>query len=86
VGLAANSLCLYLLWRYRNEDVNMRSVWECSRNDIVSNISVFVAAGVVWLTESGWPDIAVATVPVLFLLRSAVRVFSLALHEIRAAG
>ncbi|MEJ2631226.1 MAG: cation transporter [Acidihalobacter sp.] len=56
LGLAANGLCLFLLWRHRNEDVNMNSVWECSRNDIASNLSVFVAAGAVWLTGSGWPD------------------------------
>jgi Co/Zn/Cd efflux system component len=34
LGLAANSICLFLLWRHRHEDVNMSSVWECSRNDI----------------------------------------------------
>jgi len=44
LGLAANSICLFLLWRHRHEDVNMSSVWECSRNDIASNISVFVQA------------------------------------------
>ena len=84
IGLAANSLCLFLLWRHRHEDVNMSSVWECSRNDIVSNLSVFVAAGAVWLTGSGWPDIAVATVLVLFLLRSAIRVIQSGLRELRA--
>ena len=60
LGLAANSLCLILLWRHRQEDVNMSSVWECSRNDIVSNLSVFMAAGAVWFTGSGWPDLGVA--------------------------
>jgi Co/Zn/Cd efflux system component len=85
LGLAANSICLYLLWRHRNEDVNMSSVWECSRNDIVSNISVFVAAGAVWLTGSGWPDIAVAAVLVLYLLRSAIHVIQSAMLELRAA-
>ncbi len=84
LGLIANSICLFLLWRHRHEDVNMSSVWECSRNDIVSNISVFVAAGAVWLTGSGWPDIAVATVLVLFLLRSAIRVIQSALLELRS--
>ena len=74
LGLAANGLCLFLLWRHRAEDVNMSSVWECSRNDIVSNLSVFVAAGGVWLTGSGWPDMAVAAVLVLVLMRSAIRV------------
>ncbi len=70
LGLAANSLCLFLLWRHRHEDINMSSVWECSRNDIASNLSVFVAAGAVWLTGSGWPDIAVALCLVWLLLLS----------------
>ena len=84
-GLAANSLCLYLLWRHRHEDVNMSSVWECSRNDIASNLSVFVAAGVVWLTGSGWPDILVALGLVWLLIRSSIRVISSAMVELRAA-
>jgi Co/Zn/Cd efflux system component len=85
LGLAANSLCLFLLWRHRHEDVNMRSVWECSRNDIASNLSVFVAAGAVWLTGSGWPDIAVASCLVLLLMRSAIRVIASARAELQAA-
>ena len=85
MGLAANSVCLFLLWRHRHEDVNMSSVWECSRNDIASNISVFFAAGAVWVSGSGWPDIAVAIGLVLLLLRSAVRVISSAMAELRAA-
>lgn len=83
IGLGANSLCLFLLWRHRQEDVNMSSVWECSRNDIVANLSVFVAAGAVWLTSSNWPDIVVAVGLVLFLMRSALRVLSSALSELR---
>lgn len=85
LGLAANSLCLYLLWRHRHEDVNMSSVWECSRNDIASNLSVFVAAGAVWLTGSGWPDVLVALGLVGLLMRSALRVVSSAMVELRAA-
>lgn len=85
VGLAANSICLFLLWRHRQEDVNMSSVWECSRNDIASNLSVFVAAGGVLLTGSGWPDIVVALGLVWLLMRSAVRVMSSAWAELRAA-
>ena len=85
LGLVANSLCLYLLWRHRHEDVNMSSVWECSRNDIASNVSVFVAAGAVWLTSSGWPDILVAIGLVWLLIRSSLRVISSAMVELRAA-
>jgi Co/Zn/Cd efflux system component len=86
VGLAGNSACLYLLWRHRHEDVNMSSVWECSRNDIASNLSVFVAAGAVWLTGAGWPDLVVAAILVWILTRSALRVIGSARRELRAAG
>lgn len=86
LGLAANSICLFLLWRHRHEDVNMNSVWECSRNDIASNTSVFIAAGAVYLTASGWPDILVALGLVWMLARSAIRVISSALAEIRFRG
>lgn len=86
LALAANGVCLYLLWRHREEDINMSSVWECSRNDIAVNISVFVAAGGVWATGSAWPDILVAAALTLLLLRSAVRIVSSALDGLRAAA
>ena len=85
IALVANSVCLYLLWRHRHEDVNMSSVWECSRNDIATNISVFLAAGGVWLTGSGWPDLAVAAALVVLLLRSAWRVIAQARAELHVA-
>ncbi|MDO6461855.1 cation transporter [Granulosicoccaceae sp. 1_MG-2023] len=84
-GLLANSLCLLLLWRHRHEDINMSSVWECSRNDIASNLSVFVAAAAVWLSGHGWPDLLVAAVLVVYLLRSAQRVIGSAVTELRTA-
>lgn len=85
LGLVANSACLFVLWRHRHDDVNMSSVWECSRNDIASNLSVFVAAAAVWLTGSGWPDVVVAAGLVWMLMRSAIRVISSAMAELRAA-
>jgi Co/Zn/Cd efflux system component len=85
LSLVANSFCLYLLWRHRHEDVNMSSVWECSRNDIASNLSVFVAAGAVRVTGSGWPDTVVALGLVWLLMRSAIRVILSARSELRGA-
>ncbi|RFF30881.1 cation transporter [Wenzhouxiangella sediminis] len=85
LALAANGTCLYLLWRHRADDVNMSSVWECSRNDIVANLSVFVAAGAVWATGTRWPDILVASLLVLFLVRSAAHVIGGARSELAAA-
>lgn len=84
IALAANSLCLALLWRHRHDDLNMSSVWECSRNDIAVNISVFVSAGLVWMTNDGWPDLLVASILVVMLLRSSARVIAASLPEARA--
>jgi Co/Zn/Cd efflux system component len=86
LALAANGTCLALLWKHRAEDVNMRSVWECSRNDIASNVSVFIAAGAVWLTQSGWPDLLVGLALACLFLRSAVSVSASAFRELRASG
>jgi Co/Zn/Cd efflux system component len=84
LGLGANGACLALLWRHRDEDINMSSVWECSRNDIASNVAVFLAAGGVWATGSGWPDLAVALCLVALFLRSASRVLLGARAQLRA--
>ena len=86
IALAANGVCLALLWKHRTEDVNMNSVWECSRNDIASNIAVFLAAGIVWLTQSGWPDLFVGLALACLFLRSAISVSASALRELRING
>jgi Co/Zn/Cd efflux system component len=85
LALSANSVCLALLWRHKTEDINMSSVWECSRNDIVANISVFVAAAGVWVTGANWPDLLVASFLAVFFLRSASRVLSSAHAELQRA-
>src|SRR4030065_706239 len=71
LALAANGTCFFLLWRHRSDDINMSSVWLCSRNDIIANISVLFAAVGGWLTHSGWPDILVGLVLAVLFLRSA---------------
>lgn len=74
LGLAANGVCLWLLTRHRSDDVNMASVWECSRNDIAANLSVLLAAAGVWAFSAAWPDQLIALTLALLLLRSGVRV------------
>jgi cation diffusion facilitator family transporter len=74
LALMANGACLFLLWRHRTEDINMTSVWLCSRNDIIANISVMVAAGLVWFTNSNWPDILVGFSIAALFLRSSFSV------------
>lgn len=83
LALMANSLCLFLLWQHRHDDINMSSVWECSRNDIATNLSVFIAAGAVWLTDSRYPDVVVGIGLVILLFRSSIRAISSSIIELK---
>lgn len=83
-NLAANAFCLHLLTPHRHGNVNMASVWECSRNDVVEGVAVLLAAGAVWISGSGWPDLAIAAALLVMFLRSAARVFRRAWAELRA--
>lgn len=84
LALAANSLCLFLLWKHRSDDINMSSVWLCSRNDLIANSAVILAALGVWLTASGWPDILVGLGLAVLFLRSALFVLRGAIAELKA--
>jgi len=83
LALAANAVCFALLWRHRAEDINMRSVWICSRNDLVANALVLFAALAVWMAASPWPDIAVGTLICAVFFRSAYLVSQEARAELR---
>lgn len=82
IALVANSTCLYLLTRHRNDDLNMESVWLCSRNDIIANLGVLVAAAGVAFTGTMWPDLLVGGVIAVLFLRSAIYVIAKASREL----
>ena len=87
LALAANASVLVFLWRRRGDDINMRSAWMCSRNDVIANASVLLAAGGVALTGSAWPDILVGLAIALMFGTSAVQVLRDARREsIRTAS
>lgn len=83
-ALACNATCLYLLTRHRSDDLNMESVWLCSRNDIVANVGVLLAGAGVALTGSMWPDLVVGAIIAMLFLKSAMYVISKASGEIQA--
>lgn len=76
IALLANLLCLLLLTRHRQDNLNMSSVWLCSRNDIIANTSVLAAAGLVSLTHSILPDLAVGLLLTFVFTQSAAKVLS----------
>ena len=74
IALAANIVCFSLLYRHRADNLNMSSTWLCSRNDVIANVGVLVAAGAAYLLASRWPDIIVGCIIAALFLRSAFSV------------
>jgi Co/Zn/Cd efflux system component len=89
VGLAAliaNAASFGLLWAYRGGDANMRSAWVCTRNDVLGNLAVLLAALGVFGTGTGWPDVIVASIMAGLALQGAWIVLQQSLQELRVAA
>jgi Co/Zn/Cd efflux system component len=82
-ALAANAASFGLLWIYRGGDANMRSAWICTRNDVLGNLAVLLAALGVFGTGAGWPDLIVATIMAGLALQGAAVVMRQAMGELR---
>ena len=83
-ALLANALVAALLFAFRNGDANMRSVWLCTRNDMIGNAAVLLAALGVWQAGSGLPDLFVAGVMGFLGLSAARSVITQARGELNA--
>jgi Co/Zn/Cd efflux system component len=85
-ALAANAASFWLLRRQRTGDANMRSAWICTRNDVLGNLAVLLAAAGVFGTGTGWPDVIVAAIMALLALQGAATVIRQARSELRSDG
>jgi Co/Zn/Cd efflux system component len=83
LALVVNATAALLLFRFRDGDANVRSVWLCSRNDAIGNIAVLLAAAGVRATASSWPDLVVAFAIAALFLHSATRIVRQAMGELR---
>jgi Co/Zn/Cd efflux system component len=85
-ALLANATSFALLWAFRQGDSNMRSAWICTRNDVLGNLAVLLAALGVFGTGTGWPDIVVATIMAGLALHGAWIVLGRSWTEMGAAS
>lgn len=83
LGLFSNSICLWLLTAYQNDNLNMKSVWICSRNDILVNLSVTFTSGLVFYFQSKWPDIIVGLILTVILFMSAIHIMKLSMSALK---
>ncbi len=75
LALGVNLGAVLLLLRFRDSDANLRSVWLCSRNDVLGNLMVVAAAAVTAATHSPWPDLAVGIVMSLLFVSGSVAIY-----------
>lgn len=83
LALVANASCLLLLSKHKTDDLNMHSTWVCSRNDIIANTSVILAAALVAITQSKLPDVVVGLLITSIFLKSAISILRASYRELR---
>ena len=83
LALLVNVICFALLYSSRNGDINIRASWICSRNDMLMNAGVILSAWMVSVINKAWPDLLIATIIAIIVLRSALRIIKDA-HAVKA--
>ena len=76
-ALAGNLTCLYLLRRSKDGEAHMQASWIFTSNDAKANVGVMLAAGLVALTGTRWPDLAIGLVVFALVVRGALRILRL---------
>lgn len=82
-ALVANAVSFGVLWSHRHGDANMRFAWVCTRNDVLGNLAVLLAALGVFGTQTGWPDVIVAAIMATLALQGAWVVVNQSRAELR---
>ena len=84
LALIANLVCFFLLYRHRDDNLNMSSTWLCSRNDLIANVGVLLAAVGSYALTSRWPDIIVGIIIASIFLMSALTVQTQSIRALRS--
>jgi len=80
LALLANVVCLLLLMKHRQGDINMRATWICSRNDVIANLGVIIAGGLVAYTGSATPDFIIGLIIAFIVTKGGIQILNEARH------
>ena len=72
VALLANVACLILIYRHREGEVHMRASWIFSKNDVIANLGVILAGGLVAWSGSRLPDLVIGLLVVIVVIRGGI--------------
>src|SRR5690606_17922609 len=62
LALIGNGLCLYLLQKSKSKEAHMQASMIFTSNDVIVNLGVIVAGGLVYLTNTKYPDLIIGTI------------------------
>lgn len=83
VALAANVICLTLIYKHKDGEVHMRASWIFSANDVIANLGVIISGVLVWWLDQRWPDIIIGIVIAFVILRGARIILKDAKNELK---
>lgn len=85
LSLVVNLAVLRMLRPFREGEVHLRATWIFTRADVVANIGVLVAAGLVLITGSRFPDLIVGAAIGAYVVKEAVEILREAREPATAA-
>lgn len=77
LALIGNGLCLYLLQKSKSNDAHMKASMIFTSNDVIVNLGVIIAGGLVYITNTLYPDLVVGTIVFLMVGRGAFQILKL---------
>lgn len=76
-ALIGNGICLYLLQRTKSNEAHMKASMIFTSNDVIINIGVILAGGLVYFFNSNKPDLIIGTIVFVIVTRGAIRILKL---------
>ena len=77
LALIANGICLYLLQKSKSKEAHMQASMIFTSNDIIINLGVIVAGGLVNWLDSSKPDLIIGTIVFALVIQGAIRILKL---------
>lgn len=77
LALIGNGLSLYLLQKNKSKEAHMQASMIFTSNDVIVNLGVIVAGGLVYVTNSKYPDLIVGTIVFSIVGHGAFKILKL---------
>ena len=77
LALIGNGICLYLLQKSKSKEAHMQASMIFTSNDVIVNLGIILAGGLVYLTNSKYPDLIVGTIVFFIVGHGAFKILKL---------